>query len=576
MEIEVPAQHPQVFSNIKRKHRHVLQLETVLMTVYYPSEHDIADLQKFPSKASRELWLGRPRLGIADGYGRFAGVGPLALPIFLPTMFTKLPAWRNAPIAAHWAPSVNVEARATKLNAETGPKPQGAHNEPIFPLVLFSHGLGGTRTMYSSLCGEFASYGFVVCAVEHRDGSGPRTYINHAKSGLGSEEDLEKRGGVDHTPDEKEKGYDVVDYLFPLYNRFDTAPKNEKGVDHELRNAQIALRLSELEEAYRVICEIAADGNGHLVEERNLRREGFKAASSSGLEGVDWARWKGRVNLQHITAAGHSFGAATVTEILRDDKRFDFVSQGIIYDIWGAGTRPPEKEAPNHRIHRPLLAINSEAFTYWRSNYELVESLVHETQDNPCSCPAWLLTVRGTVHVSQSDFSLLYPHISSLFLKMTANPKRALDLNINASLEFLSHVLPADLAQVNRAWPNEKLLDSNASPLDRIPSTQLHRPRDDLVAVRLRIRHEWLYRISPKLFRRVRRKQNERRGKPPETGDEIWLHIKPSADTTVRHTEATEQTSSEYQQHGTASKDAPEHADTAPDSVTTPPKAETG
>lgn len=36
------------------------------------------------------------------------------------------------------------------------------------PAVLFSHGLYGTRTVYSSICTQLASHGFLVAAMEHR------------------------------------------------------------------------------------------------------------------------------------------------------------------------------------------------------------------------------------------------------------------------------------------------------------------------------------------------------------------------------------------------------------------------
>jgi platelet-activating factor acetylhydrolase len=104
-------------------------------------------------------------------------------------------------------------------------------------------------------------------------------------------------------------------------------------------------------------------------------------------------------------------------------------------------------------------------------------------------------------------------------------------LNINASLEFLSHTLPAELAQVNRAYKNENLLEANLSPLERIPSVLTHRPKKDkYIAAKLLIKHEWLYRISPQLFRSLKRRHLKRKGHGPETGDEVWLHVKPSAD----------------------------------------------
>ena len=38
-------------------------------------------------------------------------------------------------------------------------------------LVVFSHGLAGTRNMYAALASALASQGYLVAAVEHRDGS---------------------------------------------------------------------------------------------------------------------------------------------------------------------------------------------------------------------------------------------------------------------------------------------------------------------------------------------------------------------------------------------------------------------
>lgn len=61
------------------------------------------------------------------------------------------------------------------------------------------------------------SNSFVVCALEHRDGSGPRTFVNHAKEGPGSLDELEKDGKVDHSEKQKQQGYDqVVSYVLGL------------------------------------------------------------------------------------------------------------------------------------------------------------------------------------------------------------------------------------------------------------------------------------------------------------------------------------------------------------------------
>ncbi|KAL3421860.1 platelet-activating factor acetylhydrolase [Phlyctema vagabunda] len=534
MDIEVPAREPRVFGSIKREHKHLLQLETVLFSVFYPSGFGsgTGSSPEGEKSWSRPTWLPRPRIDLAKAYARFSGVASLPMTAFFAstTMFTKLPAFRNAKLAEHWPPDQNSRQGGLGVKNEAGKAPPGEPEKPCFPLLIFSHGLGGTRTTYSSVCGEFASYGFVVIALEHRDGSGPRTYINRP---------VEEKGN------DKEEKPSKMDYVFPKDNAMDTSPGNSQGVDNELRSEQISLRLAEIEEAYYLM-NLIHDGRGEEVARANLRKKGNIGSSSRGLAGVDWAAWEGRFHLQQVTMLGHSFGAATTVEVLRHHDKFTFIGQGIIYDIWGAAIQPPEDD-PAHRIDAPLLGINSEAFMYWPDNFESVMSLCKEAKDHNALC--WLMTVRGSVHISQSDFSILYPRVSSLLLKMTVHPQRAIDLNINASLEFLRKVMPARISSMNRGT-NEHLLD--VSTLDQLPEE--NRPDDKWTAVRLRIPNEMRMRFTPQRVRRQRRKKQFKANGVDVPKDvsgnvlqglhdfevhgpsgEIWMHVAPTKDELDRH-----------------------------------------
>jgi platelet-activating factor acetylhydrolase len=64
--------------------------------------------------------------------------------------------------AAIFGTSFCAEQNARLLDAPVGKR---------WPVLFFSHGVGCSRLMYSQICGELASHGYLVVAIEHRDGA---------------------------------------------------------------------------------------------------------------------------------------------------------------------------------------------------------------------------------------------------------------------------------------------------------------------------------------------------------------------------------------------------------------------
>jgi platelet-activating factor acetylhydrolase len=193
-----------------------------------------------------------------------------------------------------------------------------------------------------------------------------------------------------------------------------------------------------------------------------------------------------------------------------------------------------------------LLYINSEAFMYWTSNFDAVITLCQEAKANHAL--AWLLTVRGTVHLSLSDFSVLYPRLFSLLYKATANPHRSILLHVFATLEFLKLVMQPNISKILPSTNNENLL--TIRPLDELPDER--KPKNEKwIALPLRIPHEMKLRLKPRIVRRYtyRKKANEvgkvlptdERGKVVDAlqelgrGEEVWMHFSPNDEELARH-----------------------------------------
>jgi platelet-activating factor acetylhydrolase len=100
MEIEVPVRNPRSFSHIRRNHKPLLNLETVLFSLYYPCRSDLREARYFEAhmKSSQPSWFPHPRFKVGKSYARLAGFRKWPTIAFLAatTMSTKLPAQRNA------------------------------------------------------------------------------------------------------------------------------------------------------------------------------------------------------------------------------------------------------------------------------------------------------------------------------------------------------------------------------------------------------------------------------------------------------------------------------------------------
>jgi len=154
------------------------------------------------------------------------------------------------------------------------------------PLVIFSHGLAGTRHTYTQYCSALASQGYVVLAVEHRDGSAPAVTLPPAPPVNGRT-----------TPTKQEQrvlGYIKKDEI--------AWEGGEKGSLERFRTLQLEMRVREVYEAYQSFGRVVQGDSSEAI-----------------LEPIDAAlrqQWAGslrdQVDMSQVQLTGHSFGAGTV------------------------------------------------------------------------------------------------------------------------------------------------------------------------------------------------------------------------------------------------------------------------
>lgn len=265
------------------------------------------------------------------------------------------------------------------------------------PVVIFSHGLGAFRTLYSAICAEMASQGFIVVSVEHRDQSASATYYFREKSE--SERANEKTSASAQDDFVKEW----------IYYRALQHGESE----FPLRNKQVKQRADECILALDKLTEI---NSGRAVQ--NVLKTKF-----------DWTTLENSMDLCRIAAMGHSFGGATVIEALCKEVKFKC---GIALDAWMF----PLDDEIFPRVKQPIFFINSEKFQ-WAGNISRMKKL------DSALIQRKMITIRGTVHQSFPDFTFLTGNWIGKLMKLKGeiDPQIAIDLSNKATLAFLQRHL---------------------------------------------------------------------------------------------------------------------------------------
>ncbi|KAL3890000.1 hypothetical protein ACJMK2_002307 [Sinanodonta woodiana] len=273
-----------------------------------------------------------------------------------------------------------------------------------FPVLVFSHGIGGNRTTYTTLCLELASQGFIVASIEHRDGSASMTY--HLRDYFG--------GNLNDYVDSAKKSKKKTLHRSPSFKE-EWKPFEHTDVmgiewdDFQYRNKQVHKRA---EECVKVLNVLTALNDGRGIQ--NFLGFHFNTK-----------QFKGKLDLSKAAMVGHSFGGATCVCALAKDKRFKV---GIVLDGW----MHPLDEEVIPMVTQPILMLNYASFQ-WRKNIEQMRQL--ERQD----VERIMITIKGTCHQSCTDFQFLFnkPLGKLLDVRHVLSPKKAMDINFKAVLSFL-------------------------------------------------------------------------------------------------------------------------------------------
>ncbi|KAL3106496.1 hypothetical protein niasHT_011873 [Heterodera trifolii] len=391
----------------------------------------------------------------ADGVGLLARLFyPAASSVVLPTDPSTSSATMTPPALMRWRPDkeyvvglANYQGMSmVKMNFFldwiVGDKKSPVHwhapvvpGEQRFPLVIFSHGISGSRFVYTTVCASLASHGYVVAALEHRDGSCCWTYTLEPVPAPTlppplptAVEGTPQVAGAGNTPPQTPTPPPPVPTTTHVKKPMQMRILPHDETEYETRIDQVKRRVAETVHMRRILADMDANLLQNAATDDNNDRQFGQQQILLG-QTFDWTQFKNRLALDRCVCMGHSFGAASSLSACAE--YLSLFNACVLLDAW---LYPVERRMYPATV-QPVLMLNASKWQ-WPRNVRRMQRLLstetttttppQQSQDGKsitttatteANAPPnvtntdsrMMFTIKDIVHQSFSDFGFLVP-----------------------------------------------------------------------------------------------------------------------------------------------------------------------